>query len=151
MLQVPYVKSLLRSISGNIDLFRKLTTYTTAEQRMQFSLNGDIVASWMHVLTAMIRPAAYQNPSGPQDLVAEGLYQLLEGELLTRPQINGAIMPGELCALMVLRLIWNQSGGADNIIETYSQYLHSLVCEVLTWSSSMLIQLTGHGDQASAI
>ena len=95
---------------------------------MSLKPNRELITAWLHVLSALVGPASwFGHVEQAEALIAEGLETMVRSTSDIELQDKVAIMPAELWTLMAIRLLGNQNSGSDDVVETYSQYLSSLV------------------------
>ena len=108
-------------------------------ERAAIDLPRVLVTSWLHVVSGFICTRSLGNSwlahlTKARVLITEGMNAIVQG-ISSRNILNdSAILPMEIASLLSLRLLQDQVGKADDIIETYSQYLSLLVSETRAYS-----------------
>lgn len=106
--------------------------HASKAQRVALKPNQELIAAWLHVLSALAGPASwFGHVEQAEALITEGLEKMIRQTSDVDLKDRVAMMPAELCALAAIRVLGNQTGGSDDVVETYSQYLRSLVRNIL--------------------
>ena len=129
---VPAVRSYLRKLTQVIQSFRGTLSHAQPIDRATITVPDGLIRSWLHLLMALIYSSQgsyswVDHGEVAQNLVKEGMAEVMEG--LSRESLlnKAAILPMEIVSLLSMKLYQDSTGTCPNIGATYSEYLNSLV------------------------
>lgn len=111
--------------------FQDFMMYASKEDRERIVLPQELVTAWLHILSGLIHSRDDYNGSRflarAFTLITTGMGKIIHGICNTSLLEKAAMLPMEIVPLIALSLLQDQVGKSDDIVETYSQYLNSLV------------------------
>lgn len=123
----------LMSFAQDVQVFQNLMSHANDKERSDLELPQNFVTAWLTLVMAMVFGAANDNSWSHRltrtvALVSRGMATLVRS-LSDEPLWERAtIMPLEVLSLLTCGLLKDQVGKSDDICDTYSEYLASLVC-----------------------
>lgn len=136
---VTNVKDFLLLYVQDIQTFESIVSDANVEERAKIELPPQFITAWLHAMTAMMycmdgSPRYHQHAARVKYLILKGMDTIVEGMSGKDLLDKAAVLPMEVLSLIAMNLLADQVGKADDICETYSQYLNSLVCLQLNWA-----------------
>lgn len=115
--------------------------YSTEEERVGVDLPPEFSTAWLYIVMGMIYGSKddftwNSRISRAKDLVEKGSKKLLQGLSNKSLLDRASVLPLEVLSLVTMGLLQDQVGKSDDICDTYSQYLNSLVCAIDNFGTS---------------
>ncbi|KAM4059652.1 corA-like Mg2+ transporter protein [Hirsutella rhossiliensis] len=137
----------LRAMSQDIQAFQSIVAYADDKNRAAIDLPRPFVKAWLHVVSSMIKVGASTGQGSwsahmakAKAFIEDGVRSVLQG-ISSRSLVEDlAVLPMEVMSLIAMDLLQDQVGKADDIAETYSQYLSSLDTDITTKPSDRSYQ-----------
>lgn len=132
-------------------------SHAAADERAHLELPRQFVTAWLHIMSALmycLKHESWRNRPHVGEahiLISEGMDTIIKSNAGRSLLESAAILPMEVLSLISAKLLMDQVGKADDISETYSQYLNSLVCLLCDVMSSMLTRVIGCGYHHEAV
>lgn len=109
--------------------------HSTEEDRIGVDLPPEFSTAWLYVVMGMIYGSKddftwNSRINRAKDLVEKGSKKLLQGLSNKSLLDRASVLPLEVLSLVTMGLLQDQVGKSDDICDTYSQYLNSLVCAI---------------------
>lgn len=123
----------LMTLAQDVQVFQNLMSHANEKERSSLELPQDFVTAWLNLVMAMVFGAADDHSwthrfTRTVSLASRGMAKLVHS-LSDEPLWERVtIMPLEVLSLLTHGLLKDQVGKSDDICDTYSQYLASLVC-----------------------
>ena len=107
-------------------------SHADAEERANVELPKEFVSAWLYLVMAMIYSTSNDGPWRNRiiratTLISSGMQKIIKGLSDVNLLEKATVLPLEVLSLLTLGLLQDQVGTSDDICETYSQYLNSLV------------------------
>lgn len=107
-------------------------SFAGKEDRAAIALPHQLVTAWLHIVFGLIYSNYaldwYGHLIKARYLMREGMQKMIHG-ISDQNLLDKAVMlPTEIMSLITLNLLQDDVGKYDNICDTYSLYLNSLVC-----------------------
>lgn len=131
MIVLSDLKPLLKSISQDIQAFQSIMSYADEKERENVDLPREFVTAWLHVVSGMIATTEgvgiwLVHLSKARALIGDGMQRIIQGLSSQSLLDSAAVLPMEVMSLIAMQLLQDQVGKADDIADTYSQFLSSL-------------------------
>lgn len=127
------VKDVLRDMSQDVQLFENIMSYADEKDRASIELPRQFVTSWLHVVSGLIKSydvggtGWLAHMSKAKVLILGGMNRIIQGISSRNILDDSAVLPLEVLSLFSLNLLHDQVGKADDIMDTYAEYLTRLV------------------------
>jgi hypothetical protein len=143
------IRTALRDLSQDVQLFQSIMSYADGKRRASIDLPRQFVTSWLHLVSGLVSTYDMENTwlahfSKAKVLALDGMNQIIQGISTRNILDDSAVLPLEVLSLFALNLLHDQVGKADDIMDTYAQYLTLLVsARVVRASKGLLLTLLG--------
>lgn len=122
----------MESLWPLIRTFEGIFGFMSNEKREKVVPPREFVTAWLHILSGLILCAAssreWENHfMRVRRLLADGMDKAIESISTHELLSSCTVLPLEVASLTALQLLQDQVGSAEDVSETYSQYLNSLV------------------------
>lgn len=103
-------------------------SYADEKERANIDLPRQFVTAWLHIVSGLISTydrgnAWLAHMSKAKVLVLDGMNRIMQGISNQNILDNSAVLPLEIFSLFSLNLLHDQVGKAEDIMDTYAQYL----------------------------
>ncbi len=123
----------LRLLFPKIKAFQAIMSHVPNEYRLKLEAPRQFVTAWLHIVSGLVLCRARDNSWEPhfsiadRRLLSEGMDKMIRA-LPTHDLLDSVVLqPFEIASLAVLELMQDRASQPNDINETYSQYLASLV------------------------
>ncbi|PNY27290.1 Uncharacterized protein TCAP_02785 [Tolypocladium capitatum] len=139
------LKALLKSMSQEIQAFQSILSYAEEKERANVDLPREFVTAWLHVVSGMVATSGAVgiwrvHLSKAESLIGDGMQRIIQGMSSWSLLDSAAVLPMEVMFLVAMELLRDQVGKADDIADTYSQFLNSLDTDIATKPSDRSYQ-----------
>lgn len=122
----------LEDLWSEIRAFEDIMSFMSDEARAKIEPPRQFVTSWLHVLSGMVLCQQGSREWATHftrvlNLLIDGMQRVIQSISTHKLLDSCTVLPLEVASLTALNLLQDQVGKADDISETYSQYLNSLV------------------------
>lgn len=122
----------LEDLWSEIRGFEDIMSFMSDGTRAKIEPPRQFVTSWLHVLSGMVlcqqgRREWATHFTRVLNLLVDGMQRVIQSVSTHKLLDSCTVLPLEVASLTALNLLQDQVGTADDISETYSQYLNSLV------------------------
>jgi hypothetical protein len=119
-------------MSQDVQLFQNVMSFADEKDRASINLPRQFVTSWLHIVSGLIGTYDRGNMwlahmSKAKVLVLDGMNRVIQSISSRNLLDESAVLPMEVLSLFSLNLLHDQVGKAEDIMDTYSQYLTLLV------------------------
>lgn len=126
------MRTTLRDFTQEVQAFLNVLSQASAEEVSQIALPREFVTAWLYVVMAMVFGAAdeivwHSRFVRASSLIIQGMEKVMQGLSDVNLLERATVLPLEVLSLITMGLLKDQVGKHDDICETYSQYLNSLV------------------------
>jgi hypothetical protein len=140
------MRSTLWQLTQDIQSFQNIMSFAGKEDRAAMALPHELVTAWLHIVFGLIYGTYaldwYTHMTKAKSLLREGMQKMIEG-ISAQNLLDKAVMqPTEIMSLIALNLLQDDVGKYDDICDTYSLYLNSLVC-YLTLTEMCFVRHSG--------
>lgn len=140
------LRTFLRGMPPDVQAFENIFAYANEEERATIEMPSEFVTAWLHVLSGMMLASEdsgswFINMNKAKSLISGGVQKIVQASSNKNLLDDAAVLPMDITSLIMMELLRDQVGKADDIAETYSQFLSFLVCHVHL--SSAPVMLTG--------
>lgn len=131
-------------------------SHASEAERAAVEAPREFVTAWLYVVMGMVYGSQDHSrwssrTSRMRELLEQGMKKLMHSlpnkSLLERT----SMMPLEVLSLVTFGLLQDQVGKSDDICETYSQYLNSLVRQDGKCNCSLLLMVIGKFDHVETV
>jgi hypothetical protein len=145
--------------------FQNIVIHSSKEERAKVELPSEFSKAWLYLTMAIIYgskddPKWNSRMKRAEDLIEKGSKKFLQGLSEKSLLEKAAVLPLEVLSLATMGLLQDQVGKSDDICDTYSQYLNSLVscvCFTILWPLANKFRImqshqnppTGHSNISS--
>ncbi|KAH7319933.1 hypothetical protein B0I35DRAFT_352491 [Stachybotrys elegans] len=139
------LRTFLRDLNPEIAAFQSVFSYASDEERKCIKVPQEFVEAWLHIVSAMIHGAKgttqwFDHFEAIQQLIEKGMEKMFRGMSSTNLLDKVAVLPMETMPLVLLGLLKDRVRKADDISETYSQYLNFLESDIMSKPPSRSFQ-----------
>ncbi|KND90120.1 hypothetical protein TOPH_05226 [Tolypocladium ophioglossoides CBS 100239] len=139
------LKAILKSMSQEIQAFQSILSYADEKELANVDLPREFVTAWLHVVSGMIATSGavgiwLMHLSKARALMVDGMQRVIQGTSSRSLLDSAAVLPMEVMFLIAMELLQDQVGKADDIADTYSQFLNSLDTDITTKPSDRSYQ-----------
>ncbi len=122
----------LESSWSVISAFDDIMSFMSDEARNKIEPPRQFVTAWLHTLSGLVLCAVGLREweihfTRVRRLLADGMEMAIQSISTHKLLSSCTVLPLEVASLTTLKLLQDQVGSADDLSETYSQYLNSLV------------------------
>ena len=124
---------LLRLIFPKIKAFQTIMSHVPKEHRLKLEAPRQFVTAWLHIVSGLVLCRARDNSweshisIAERRLLSEGMDSMIQALPAHNLLDSVVLQPFEIASLTVLKLMQDRTSQPEDINETYSQYLASLV------------------------
>ncbi|KHN95339.1 Mg2+ transporter protein, CorA-like/Zinc transport protein ZntB [Metarhizium album ARSEF 1941] len=139
------IRTALRDMSQDAKLFQNVMSYADEKKRANINLPRQFVTAWLHIVSGLIcasdgRNAWLAHMTKAKVLVMDGMNRIIQGISSRSILGDSALLPLEVLSLFSLNLLQDQVGKAEDIMDTYAQYLTLLDAEITSQPSDRSYQ-----------
>lgn len=123
----------LRSIFPKIKAFQAIMSHVPKEHRVKLEAPRQFVTAWLHIVSGLVlcraRDSSWEShiSIAERRLLSDGMDIMIQALPVHNLLDSVVLQPFEIASLAVLKLMQDRTSQPDDINETYSQYLASLV------------------------
>jgi hypothetical protein len=126
------IRNCLRSISQDVLAFEEIFSTANVQEQGRIDVPQQLVTAWLHVLSGLLCAVARTEGwrihlAKAGILISQSLSDIVQdmpsGQLLEK----ASMLPMEVLSLLTMELLKDKVGKSDDIGDTYSQYLSSIV------------------------
>lgn len=126
------IRTALRDMSQDVENFQNLMSYANEKERATIDLPRQFITAWLHIVSGLISALDRGNAwlahvSKAKVLMMDGMNRIVQGISSRNLLDDSAVLPLEVLSLFSLNLLHDQVGKAEDIMDTYAQYLTLLV------------------------
>ena len=125
----------LRTLIQTIQAFQNIFAFANEQEQNKINVPPQFVTAWLHIVSAVTSLCHPDHNRGRAEhldratsLIDKGITDIIEEMPNEDLLYKTAMLPMEILSLVTMELLEDQVGKADDISETYSQYLRYLVC-----------------------
>jgi hypothetical protein len=123
----------LRDLTRNLLAVQNLVMYSSNQERAEVDMPPEFSKAWLYITMAIVYgsnddPKWDNRMRRAEELIGTGSKKLVQGLGENNLLEKAVVMPLEVLSLITMGLLQDQVGKSDDICDTYSQYLNSLVC-----------------------
>lgn len=110
-------------------------SFAGKEDRATIELPRELVTAWLHIVFGLIYSSHtvdwFHHMTRARSLMKDGMQKMIQGISSQNLLEKAVMLPTEIMSLITLNLLQDDVGKYDNICDTYSLYLNSLVRHVV--------------------
>jgi hypothetical protein len=129
------VKNALWQLTRDIQSFQSIMSFAGKEDRATIELPRELVTAWLHIVFGLIYSSHtvdwFHHMTRARSLMKDGMQKMIQGISSQNLLVKAVMLPTEIMSLITLNLLQDDVGKYDNICDTYSLYLNSLVRHVV--------------------
>jgi hypothetical protein len=123
----------LRDLTRNLLALQNLVMYSSDQERAEVEMPPEFSKAWLYITMAIVYgsnddPKWDDRMRRAEELIGTGSKKLAQGFGDNNLLEKAIVLPLEVLSLITMGLLQDQVGKSDDICDTYSQYLDSLVC-----------------------
>ncbi|KLO86143.1 uncharacterized protein Y057_14060 [Fusarium fujikuroi] len=123
----------LRDLTRSLLALQNLVIHSSDQERAEVEMPPEFSKAWLYITMAIVYgskddPKCDDRMRRAEELIATGSKKLVQGFGDNNLLEKAIVLPLEVLSLITMGLLQDQVGKADDICDTYSQYLGSLVC-----------------------
>ncbi|KID77360.1 uncharacterized protein G6M90_00g098180 [Metarhizium brunneum] len=139
------IRTALRDMSQDVENFQNLMSYADEKERATIDLPRQFITAWLHIVSGLISAfdrgnAWLAHVSKAKVLMMDGMNRIVQGISSRNLLDDSAVLPLEVLSLFSLNLLHDQVGKAEDIMDTYAQYLTLLDAEITSQPSDRSYQ-----------
>ncbi|KJK78621.1 hypothetical protein H634G_05996 [Metarhizium anisopliae BRIP 53293] len=139
------IRTALRDMSQDVENFQNLMSYANEKERATIDLPRQFITAWLHIVSGLISALDRGNAwlahvSKAKVLMMDGMNRIVQGISSRNLLDDSAVLPLEVLSLFSLNLLHDQVGKAEDIMDTYAQYLTLLDAEITSQPSDRSYQ-----------
>ncbi|KFG86985.1 putative Mg2+ transporter [Metarhizium anisopliae] len=139
------IRTALRDMSQDVENFQNLMSYADEKERATIDLPRQFITAWLHIVSGLISALDRGNAwlahvSKAKVLMMDGMNRIVQGISSRNLLDDSAVLPLEVLSLFSLNLLHDQVGKAEDIMDTYAQYLTLLDAEITSQPSDRSYQ-----------
>ena len=126
------MRATLRDFTQEVQAFLNVLSQASAEEMSKIALPREFVKAWLYVVMTMVfgaeeQPQWRDRCDRATALISQGIEKIMQGLSDIDFVERATVLPLDMLSLIAMGLLKDQVGKFDDIGETYSQYLNSLV------------------------
>lgn len=126
------LRTALSSAWPKIESFQELLTFAPASEKCKITLPREFSQAWLHVISLLVTFIDRDFTEDDhlekiQDLLNDGMAKIIRNFSKRSLADSVTVPPAEILSLIGIQLFKDRVGRVDDILQTYSQYLGSLV------------------------
>ncbi|CCT63521.1 uncharacterized protein FFUJ_01259 [Fusarium fujikuroi IMI 58289] len=123
----------LRDLTRSLLALQNLVIHSSDQERAEVEMPPEFSKAWLYITMAIVYgskddPKCDDRMRRAEELIATGSKKLVQGFGDNNLLEKAIVLPLEVLSLITMGLLEDQVGKSDDICDTYSQYLGSLVC-----------------------
>jgi len=126
------LKTFLSGMPSDIYTFQGIVSNASTKERSEIEMPREFVTAWLHIASGIIGTrdksgSWFGHMTKAKMLILDGMRKVIQSISSTNLLDRAAVLPMDVMSLITMELLQDQVGKADDIADTYSQFLSSLV------------------------